>query len=209
MKQALLLLAAALGAHGQTCAYHTGKFPVGQIIVYRNGAILRQGADFTYKVTAGVPTITPLVWAPGDKFSTVFSINIPLTLPNGTAYASFRQWQENWDCLGIAATSPKLAGLDQCNGSGPSPADASTASWDPAAMYSVGSQVAFNSFLWASIQASNIANQPDSSPLWWKIVKWDCSGLLRAIITLPDGSILMITGVAGALPGNGTWTPIQ
>jgi hypothetical protein len=105
MKQAVLLIAAAWCAYGQTCAYQTGKYPNGQVLVYRNGAILRQGPDFAYKVISGVPTITPVAWAPGDNFSTVFSIQIPLTTSAATgsiAYTSFRVWQENWTCPGSA-----------------------------------------------------------------------------------------------------------
>jgi hypothetical protein len=102
--KALILIALAWCAHGQTCAYTTGKFPVGQITVYRNGAITRQGTDFTFKVIAGAPVITPINWAPGDQFSTVFSIQIPLTA--GTiSYTSFRIWQENWTCPGTAPPS--------------------------------------------------------------------------------------------------------
>ncbi len=104
MRSAILFLMAS-AAYCQTCAYNTGKFPNGAVIVYRNGAITRQGPDFSFKVTAGVPTITPINWAPGDNFSTVFSIQVPLKLPDGTAYTSFRAWQENWNCPGSAPPS--------------------------------------------------------------------------------------------------------
>ena len=115
----VLLFVFAASAFGQTCAYQTGKFPNGSVVVFRQGSLLRQGTDFTYRVTAGVPTITPINWTAGDKFSTLFSIKIPLNLPDNTAYTTFRIWQEDWNCPGTPPPPPaSLAALEQCSGSG-------------------------------------------------------------------------------------------
>jgi len=102
-------------AYGQTCAYTTGKIPQGTVTVFRNGAITRQGPDFTYSKRV----ITPVLWAAGDKFSATFSIQVPLALPDGTPYTTYRNWQENWDCPGTPpAAGPALLSLQQCTGAG-------------------------------------------------------------------------------------------
>ncbi len=121
MRSAVLVLMAS-AAYGQTCAYTTGKIPQGSIAVFRNGSIVRQGPDFTY----AKQVITPIVFAAGDKFSALFSVQIPLTLPDGTTYTSYRNWVETWDCPGTVAPSPALQLLETCTGSGGTPPNA----WD-------------------------------------------------------------------------------
>jgi hypothetical protein len=154
----LLLMAMAGAAYGQ-CAYTTGKIPQGTVAVFRNGAILRQGPDFTVKGQL----ITPIASVAGDKFSAVFSIQILLKLPDGTAYTSYRNWIETWECPGTPAASSTLQLLETCSGSGGTPPNA-----------------------------------------------WDCTGLMRATIKLPDGSTVIITGVSGEASGSQvTWTPIK
>ena len=126
----LLLLTMAAGAYGQ-CAYTTGKIPQGAVAVFRNGGILRQGPDFTY----GKQVITPLVFSPGDKFSTMFSVQVTITPTGGTPYTTYRNWIESWDCPGSVASVPALQSLETCVGSGTS-ADPSgkVTTWDCAGL---------------------------------------------------------------------------
>jgi hypothetical protein len=198
-------MAMAAGAYGQ-CVYTTGKIPQGTIAVFRNGEILRQGPDFTVKGRV----ITPISFAPADKFSALFSVQISLNLPDGTPYISYRNWIESWDCPGLPQTSPSLQLLETCSGSGVSP-PGSFPVWDATATYPAGYYVNFGSVSsWLSLQASNLGNQPDISGAWWKALTWDCTGMLRATIKLSDGSTLVLTGVSGAASGSQvTWTPVK
>jgi hypothetical protein len=201
----LLLILLSFSAYGQTCAYTTGKIPQGTVTVFRNGAITRQGPDFTYSKRV----ITPVTWSPADNFSTIFSIQIPLTLPDGTPYIAYRNWQENWDCPGTPPQpAPALASLEQCSGSGVSQ-QGQFILWDQTVAYPAYAYVNFGAYSYMSTQAANLGQQPDLSPGWWKALSWDCAGMLRAIITLANGSSLVITGVPDINPGSGTWLPIK
>jgi hypothetical protein len=74
----------------------------GAVQVFRNGRLLRQGADFTFSRPPGkMAIVSPLVYSIGDQFSVVFPHRLSLsTTINGVAvpYVSYQQWIENWAC---------------------------------------------------------------------------------------------------------------
>ena len=102
---------AALGmAYGQDCSHKVSRTPVGPVLVYQNGLLLRLGIDYT---SAGsMPTITPLLYSAGDAFSVVFSRAVPLSfVASGqtVSYWGYQTWQELWSC----ATGVVLPPSDQ------------------------------------------------------------------------------------------------
>lgn len=63
---------------GATCAHFIAKAPIGALLVFRNGILLRENLDYT--VSGGI--IAPIAWGDNDLM---------------TAYA---QWREDWACAG-------------------------------------------------------------------------------------------------------------
>lgn len=103
MRNALLLVF-AWAMQAQTCLHQVTRSPIGPVLVYQNGALLKQGVDFLYATVPGaMPTITPLRFALGDQFAVVFSRQVPLSVVSGGTtvnYVSFQNWQEIWACSG-------------------------------------------------------------------------------------------------------------
>jgi hypothetical protein len=209
--RSVLLLMFACGAFGQTCVHQVTRSPIGPALVFRNGRLLRQGADFLYVTAAGtMPTIDPVTFAAGDTFSVVFSRQVPLTLTVAGAsvsYSTYQNWQETWDCVS-GTSAPKLDLLESCSGSGDTPVG-TIPQWDAARTYSLGDLVVYAGVVYSSSQCSNVGHQPDISATFWNRTRWDCTGLLRATVTKADGSKLVITGVIGTDSGLGSWSPVR
>jgi len=111
-----LLLAALSPLFGQTCSHALTVVPIGPVLVYKSGQLLRQQSIFRAQgipqgevgdysaTTAALPVITPLTWFDGQYMSAVYSRLVPLSfrLPSGQSvtYYAYQLWRDDWMCSG-------------------------------------------------------------------------------------------------------------
>jgi hypothetical protein len=112
--------------------------------------------------------------------------------------------------MGVPVAATHLAGLQSCSGSAISPPSPNNPTWNSNMAYLVGSIVNFGAASWLSLQPTNVGNQPDIWPQWWRTVKSDCAGMWQAQIARADGTILPIVGTAmTSTPSSVVWTAAQ
>lgn len=85
---------------GPAAPYQMTRTPNGPVLVFRNGNLL-QAAEYSLVYAPGktMPTITPLVWSPGDTMSAVITRAVPLSFtipPQIINYWGYALWREDW-----------------------------------------------------------------------------------------------------------------
>lgn len=134
MRALILFFPALLSA--QSCSHQMTRTPNGPVLVYRNGVLQRQGADYASVNAAGTnfPILTPLLFADQDLMSAVITRAVPLSFtipgppPQTITYFSYALWREDWECsgnLGLASGALTLFG-SQAGGFGLSVPDSGT-----------------------------------------------------------------------------------
>jgi len=72
--QFAILFIALVGVARADCSHSLSAAPSGELLVYRNGVLQRETADYTLTLPAppAMPVVVPIAWNAGDSWSAVF-----------------------------------------------------------------------------------------------------------------------------------------